>query len=353
MFEKLVAPKTEEEITKHWTHTDKVYISIICATFNQDIYIRDAIDSFLAQVTQYKFEIIIHDDASTDKTRDILIDYQQKYPSIIKLILQDVNQFSISVNLPGQHSFAEAAGEYIALCEGDDFWIDQGKLQSQIPVLESNMDVDLCFHSAFTFDGSKAVLMSKYADMDSPINIESIIEKKYGQIATASSCMRRTAVLEYEEYVSTRPWLTVGDIYEHFFSAKRGGAIYIDTPMSVYRIDVPGSWNQTLNSEILENHITQRINSYRELNELTNYEYVASFSKSNLEFINWLLWDTNVPIKNRIMFFIKYRKCFRLSLQSLNSFFAAFVPFYINVYVYLRKYRGRPQANSKVNRVTH
>ena len=103
---KLVAPEREAEITKHWKYTDKVYTSVICITFNQDIYIRDAIDSFLAQVTEYKFEIIIHDDVSTDKTREILKEYQQKYPSIIKLILQETNQFSININMPFKHSLA-------------------------------------------------------------------------------------------------------------------------------------------------------------------------------------------------------------------------------------------------------
>jgi glycosyltransferase involved in cell wall biosynthesis len=343
MFEKLVAPETEEEITKHWTHTDKVYTSVICATFNQEMYIRDAIDSFLAQITHYKFEVIIHDDVSTDNTREILKGYQQQYPSIIKLILQDTNQYSMSINLPGQHSFAEAAGEYIAFCEGDDFWIDKHKLQSQIYELESNMDIDLCFHSAFTFDGAEAVLITKYADMNSVITVESVIEKNYGQIATASSFIRRAALVEYDEYVRTRHWLTVGDIYEHFFSAKRGGAIYVDTPMSVYRINVPGSWVQTLDSEILKNHIEQEINSYHELNELTKYKYIISFNKSNIRNIKWILWSQKMPLKMRFMFFLKYRKYFNVSLQTANSFFAASVPFYIPFYVFMKKYLG--QAN--------
>jgi hypothetical protein len=265
----------------------------------------------------------------------------------VKLILQDTNQFSISVNLPWQHAFAKAQGDYIALCEGDDFWIDTNKLQSQIPLLESNMGVDFCFHSAYTFDGKKTALIAKYSDATSVIPVESVIEKNYGQIATASSFMRRCAMIEYNEFVNSRPWLTVGDIYGHFFSSIRGGAIYIDTPMSVYRIDVPGSWNQTLNTEKLENHINQRISSYAELNELTNHKYAASFDKSNLEFIKWLLWDPNVPLKIKFVFFLKYRKFFNVSLSTANSFLAACVPFYINAYVFSQRYIAKRLSKSR------
>jgi hypothetical protein len=75
-IKKLIAPLNEGEIKKHWIYTDRVYISSVCFTFNQKGYIRDTIDSFLAQETIYRFEIIIHDDASTDGTRDVLLEYK-------------------------------------------------------------------------------------------------------------------------------------------------------------------------------------------------------------------------------------------------------------------------------------
>jgi glycosyltransferase involved in cell wall biosynthesis len=345
MFEKLVAPITEEEITKHWKHTDKIYTSVICCTFNQDMYIRDAIDSFLAQVTKYKFEIIIHDDLSTDSTREILKQYQQKYPSIIKLILQDRNQFSINCNMPFMHSLAIAKGEYIAICEGDDFWINECKLQRQLVELERNKQVDLCFHSAFSFDGVVAALVTKYANINSDIKVESIIEKKYGQIATASSFVRREAMVDFIDYVNSRLWLTVGDIYIHFFSSKRGGAIYIDTPMSVYRTNAVGSWSQTMTNEKLVNHIIQEFNSYNELNELTQYNYASSFNKSNLKTLNTVLHLRKVPLKTRFVLCIKYGNYFNLSLKSLNTLLISSVPLYLDMYLFMRKVVIRKSAS--------
>lgn len=348
MFEKLVAPKTEEEIIKHWKHIDKIYTSVICIVFNQDKYIRDAIDSFLAQVTEYKFEIIIHDDVSTDSTRNILKEYKQKYPSIIKLILQDVNQFTINGAMPFKHSFSMAEGEYIAICEGDDFWVDENKLQRQITELKNNMGLDLCFHSALYFDGSETFLTAKYAKTNSVIKVESVIGKDYGSIATASLFLRREALDEYLDFVMSRPWLTVGDIYIHFFSAKRGGAFYINTPMSVYNVLVEGSWTQTLTSRKLENHTAQRIIAYHELDELTKYKYSESINKSNRKSLKYFLFRKNVPLKNRFNYFLKYRKYFNVSLYSLNCLLGSSVPFYVdiyisfkNMYVFFRKFRAR------------
>jgi glycosyltransferase involved in cell wall biosynthesis len=136
MIRKLVAPKSEAEIISNWIHVDNVYVSIICITFNQEIYIQDAIDSFLSQVTDFKFEIVIHDDASTDSTPAILARYQKIYPNIIKLILQTDNKYSESGYLPFKYATSKSKGEYIALCEGDDFWIDSYKLQKQVDILK-------------------------------------------------------------------------------------------------------------------------------------------------------------------------------------------------------------------------
>ena len=102
---------------------DEIILSIHCLTYNHEKYIAEAIDSFLMQKTNFKFEILIHDDASTDRTVDIIKKYQQKYPEIIKPIFQTENQYSKGVNkINYKFNFIRSKGKYIALCEGDDYW---------------------------------------------------------------------------------------------------------------------------------------------------------------------------------------------------------------------------------------
>ena len=118
---------------------ENVMVSICCITYNHEKYIRDAIESFLMQNTNFKYEIIIHDDASQDKTSSIIQEYANKYKNIIKPIYQDENQYSKGI-IVSQIVYKKAKGKYIILCEGDDYWTDCNKLQKQFDFLENNPD---------------------------------------------------------------------------------------------------------------------------------------------------------------------------------------------------------------------
>lgn len=240
MFEKLVAPKTEDEITKHWKYTDKVYISVICTTFNQDSYIRDAIDGFLAQITEYKFEIIIHDDVSTDGTREILKEYQQNYPSIIKLILQDTNQYSININMPFKHGMAMAEGDYIAICEGDDFWIDGSKLQKQFNLMKDNPHSSFIAHNAYIMSGKK-IKIFRQIKSNFQFSALDILQYKGQFAATASYFLKKEVFNLLPSWFYTAP---VGDFYIEMYSQLLGPGIYVKDKMSVYRYQSNGSWTQ-------------------------------------------------------------------------------------------------------------
>jgi len=114
-------------------------VSICCITYNQEKYIRDTIEGFLVQETSFPIEIIIHDDCSTDKTADIIQEYVDKYPKLIKPIYQKENQYSQGKKI-FPIVFAPARGKYIAICEGDDYWTDPGKLKRQVDFLEMNSE---------------------------------------------------------------------------------------------------------------------------------------------------------------------------------------------------------------------
>lgn len=247
-IKKLSAPSSEDEIKKYWKYTDKVYISCVCITFNQKGYIRDAIDSFLAQETEYRFEIIIHDDVSTDGTRDILLEYNNKYPSIIKLILQDENQYKLGKKItPIAVSYAN--GEYIAACEGDDFWIDKHKLQKQIIELENNKNINLVISKAISLYPDSTT--SDFCDLGSKRKIipfeECILGPPKDFFPTASFFLRKKIFDELPDWFYTDA--PVGDYYIQLFAAKYNGVIYLPEATTVYRRDAIGSWSVDVNKK--------------------------------------------------------------------------------------------------------
>ena len=122
-----------------------IKVSICCLAYNHEPYIRQCLDGFVMQKCNFTFEVLIHDDASKDKTASIIREYEAKYPDIIKPIYQTVNQYSIGVSATKKHNFPRSKGKYIAICEGDDYWTDPLKLQKQVDFLEANQNFSICW----------------------------------------------------------------------------------------------------------------------------------------------------------------------------------------------------------------
>jgi len=144
--------RTEQKIMSNWkSDSSEPLVSIVCTTYNHEIFIEDALEGFLIQEADFPFEILIHDDASTDKTADIIRQYEGQYPRIVKPIYQTENQYSKG-RKPGRINKERAKGTYIAFCEGDDYWTDPKKLQIQVDFLEANPDYVISGHDAFIVD---------------------------------------------------------------------------------------------------------------------------------------------------------------------------------------------------------
>lgn len=126
-----------------------ILVSIRCLTYNQSRYIRQCLDGFVMQKTNFAFEAIVHDDASTDGTREIVEEYAEKYPDIIKPIFEDENQYSKDFSVIDRLVRKACTGKYLAFCEGDDYWTDPYKLQKQVDILESNPIITMV-HTAFS-----------------------------------------------------------------------------------------------------------------------------------------------------------------------------------------------------------
>ena len=146
-----IAPvRTEAELLRQWNGRRSPVISIICPAYNHERYIESAIRGFLSQDCSEPFEILIHDDASTDGTQRIIREWQARYPSIIKPLLQTENQYSKGVR-PWQLLLARARGEFVACCEGDDFWVDPGKLRKQVGFLKAHPEYSCSAHNYYHY----------------------------------------------------------------------------------------------------------------------------------------------------------------------------------------------------------
>lgn len=222
-------------------------VSIVCITYNHEQYIKQCLDGFFMQKTNFEYEVLIHDDASTDKTADIIRSYEKKYPSIIKPIYQLENQYSKGVKL-GNLLYSLASGKYIAVCEGDDYWTDPLKLQKQVDFMEVNPDCSLCFHASKSIrnndPGDFILKRPKTIPQTNKFEMKDAILGGGGFMATNS-------MLFHREYIQDRPaWMEktpVGDAPLMLLLASKGKIGYIDEVMSVYRImSSSTSWSASM-----------------------------------------------------------------------------------------------------------
>jgi glycosyltransferase involved in cell wall biosynthesis len=265
-------------------NSKKPLVSICCAAYNHEKYIRDALDGFLMQECDFEYEILIHDDASTDKTADIIREYEAKHPDKIFPIYQKENQYSQG-NKYSDLNYERVRGKYVAICEGDDYWIDKDKLSKQIKLMEENPLYELSFHKAkeVNVQTKKEKVIGKYSEKNTLISIESMILKSHGMIPTASLIMTKSVLDNVLEFKSMRPYLTVGDIYFHIFGAlKSEKVLFINEVMSVYRYMTPLSWslNHHKSLEVQTKHIIAMEKSFNELDEITKNKYSYYFKLS-------------------------------------------------------------------------
>ncbi|MER2036789.1 MAG: glycosyltransferase [Solibacillus sp.] len=273
-----------------------IMVSIDCITYNHEKYIADAIESFLMQKTNFKIEILIHDDSSTDGTSEIIKKYEQLYPNIIKPIYQKENQHSKGINVTIKYQLPRARGKYIAVCEGDDYWIDPYKLQKQVDYLEKNKNCSLCFHNAEVIDVANGNKIVKKHIPWAPFNEKYYYQKnaKYnaGELAlldfipTASLIFPRNLVTE----ISKNPpdWITkaiVGDAPTRLVLASYGYAYFFDEVMSIYRTNVEGSSTERANIENQNpNQLIHRLKGHIEIldgfNEFSHYKYANQLDEA-------------------------------------------------------------------------
>ncbi len=224
---------------KSLTGEEQVVVSVVCNTYNHERYIRKALDGFVMQNTNFKYEVLVHDDASTDSTAEIIREYERMYPEIIKPIYQTINQYSQGI-APGNFQFPRVKGKYIALCEGDDYWIDPCKLQKQFDAMEENPDVDICAHAAEEIDATTGKIIKYIAPCDETciIPTKDVIQGGGGFVATNSLFYRTNINNNMPEF---RKYLPL-DYTTQVHGSMRGGMLYLSDCMSVYQFMTINSW---------------------------------------------------------------------------------------------------------------
>lgn len=228
-------------MSKKWDiRKDKPLVSIGTVTYNQAGYIRECLDSLLMQETNFSFEMIVHDDASTDGTAEIVREYAEKYPHIITPIFQTENQWSkYSTRIAGIFLFPKARGKYIALCEGDDFWTDTNKLQFQVNFLEENPEFIGTSHNVNYFnDPDNEVNMAREfygASMDSIFTLQDVMNGASVAGAYCSFVFRNFFTKELLSKVRSPDFPGMNHIELSIWLAIQGNIYYSKNVMATHR----------------------------------------------------------------------------------------------------------------------
>lgn len=214
-------------------------VSVCCITYNQSRFIGQAIESILSQNFNEKMELVIADDCSSDGTREILLTFKQKYPEQIKLILHEKN---IGVVKNFKVGLDNCSGEYIAICEGDDYWIDENKLTKQVQFLQLNPEYALSFHQAKLHfeEGVSRDFPDINKDTSETTTIEDMIRGNYVHTPT---CVFRNWLLAAGGLPKEFEKLQIGDWALHLCTLRNGKAHFMKEEMAAYRISTSGIWS--------------------------------------------------------------------------------------------------------------
>lgn len=256
-FKKMYQKKEVEEFANQVF--PEPMVSICVQTYQHVNYIKECLDGILMQKTSFPFEILLGDDESTDGTREVCVEYTEKYPEKIRFFLHSrENNIRINGNPTGRfnllYNLYSANGRYIALCEGDDYWTDPLKLQKQVNFLEENPEFNICFHqvkilNSQTFTDDVHIEKRYNSITEFPATVLDLL--KAGNFIHTPSVMYRGDEIKIPFEFTLSP---VGDYFLHIIVAQEGYIKRIDEVMAVYRHGV-GIYS-TLSSREMQKKIT-------------------------------------------------------------------------------------------------
>lgn len=269
-----------------------IKVSVICASFNQEKYIRKALDGLVMQRTNFPFEILVHDDASKDNTGNIIREYAEKYPNLIRAFIREENQFSQGKDIIYHFLLPRTRGEFIALCEGDDFWTDPYKLQKQYDAMMAHPECSMILHKVQGISENEKNNICTFPEKslkEGIVKSSDVIHRmlQYNEwiFHTTAYMIRKNNLLKANEkqfdfYLHPM----YGDQAVIFLSAMYGDFYYIDSIMSCYRMGAIGSTvkkdkNQTQRGKRCERQIRALLSFDKESNGIFHEDIVFALNR--------------------------------------------------------------------------
>lgn len=295
----------------------KPIVSVVCCTYNHELYIRQCLEGFVMQKTNFAFEVLVHDDASTDKTVDIIREYETKYPDIIKPIYQTENQYSKGVRINAIFNYPRAKGKYLALCEGDDYWIDPLKLQKQVDFLEANPDYSLCGSNGIIFWDNEDSYLEYFNNITYSQEIKP--KKIIGNwpFPTASLVYRASVM---EDYPSWTKEIYSGDMILILISMYKGKIYGMSDLTCMYRHSCTNKTSLSNMAALKRCFVTnQHLLMYKRFNEYTNGIYSDEIKVVVEELENNIAFDKLRKKSNLIAFIFHPILYVRKSVKRIKT----------------------------------
>jgi glycosyltransferase involved in cell wall biosynthesis len=224
----------------------------------------------LMQKTDFPFEILVHDDASQDQSQSILQDYATRYPNIIRLITQRENQYSKGIKPWIRYVYPLCRGQYIAWCEGDDYWTSPYKLQRQVDCLRSNPEFFSCFHETMVvWEDGRSALHNNISE-DRVFSYHDLTQSNF--ISSVSYLFRRQPGHPLPDWIQT---VKAGDYALFFHNALHGPIYYLKDCMAVYRKHAGGIWSRVPYDQM----ILEGVKVMMSIDQGCNYNYHQEFQQ--------------------------------------------------------------------------
>jgi len=281
--------------------TSELMVSVCCITYNHEKYIAQALDGFLMQKTNFKFEILIGEDGSTDDTKKIIEDYCNRYPGLVQLISHSPNKGAIrnQIDILGR-----AKGKYIAMCDGDDFWTDPTKLQKQVDFLENNEDYVICCHYSKVIDDYDNLVYVKDAPVSLEFQYNDVLLGKREETRICSLMIRNIAeakgALEKSWFLDA---YGADTLFKLSALANTGKKIYVlPEVMACYRLHTGGIWSM-IDPKVRKSRMVSDFNL-----TIKNFKY-SSLQKRQL---------FKIYLKQYFLFDIRYLK-FNNAFQTITT----------------------------------
>ena len=291
--------------------TEDIKVSVCCNVYNHEKFLTRCLESLVSQKTDFLFEILINDDCSTDKSVEIIKQFQEKYPQIIKPLYQEHNLYSKGIAINNEVLIPLAKGKYIAFCEGDDYWCDDRKLQIQYEFMEKNQNCSMCITNTIkhNLSNNKETLFNNWKNIHK-LNEEEIFMGWY--VHTSSYFLRKEYAIPpvelYKKY-----WF--GDYIKLTLAYYYGDVYCLPNVTSVYNYNNPNGMTVTIYKK---NNNSKKIDKLELIKDYLNqYNKYTNFKFENI--VNEKIGIMDLTIKKIKYYEVNSYKDFKIWKSSLKE----------------------------------